>query len=409
MSVRRRTWTTPKGVEKSAWVVDYVDTKGKRRQKTFAKKKEADQYAATASVEVREGVHVADSASVTVEKAAEFWIKDGERQGLERSTLDQRRQHVDLHIKPLIGSTLLSRLTVPAARAFQDELRETGRSPAMVRKVMTSLSSIMSDAMERGLASRNPVREMKAKRSGGREKAQEKRQKGKLKIGVDIPTREEAKAFVNTLDGRWRALLLTAIFTGMRASELRGLRWSSVDLDKRQIHVVERADRFNDMGRPKSAAGERFIPIPPMVANALKEWKLACPKLKIEENGQKRYVLDLVFPNGKGKVESLANIINRGLWPMMIKAGIAVETGEVDKKGKPILKAKYTGMHALRHFYASWCINRKEDGGLGLPPKVVQERLGHSTIAMTLDTYGHLFPRGDDTEEMAAAETALLR
>jgi integrase len=267
----------------------------------------------------------------------------------------------------------------------------------------------MSDAMERGLASRNPVREMRAKRGTGREKAQEKRQKGKLKIGVDIPTREEAKAFVAALTGRWRPVLLTATFTGMRASELRGLRWQSVDLDKRQIHVVERADRFNDMGRPKSAAGERFIPIPPMVANALKEWKLACPKIKIEEQGETRYVLDLVFPNGSGKIESLANIINRGLVPMMIAAGVAIDSGEVDEKGKPILKAKYSGMHALRHFYASWCINRKEDGGLALPPKVVQERLGHSTIAMTLDTYGHLFPRGDDADEMAAAEASFLR
>ncbi|MBB3610984.1 site-specific integrase [Rhizobium sp. BK602] len=409
MSVRKRTWTTPKGEEKSAWVVDYSDQQGKRHLKTFAKKKEADQFAATATVEVREGTHVADSDSVTVEKAAEFWMKDGKRQGLERSTLDQRRQHIDLHIVPLIGQTLLSKLSVPAARAFQDELREKGRSPAMVRKVMTSLSSLMSDAMERGLASRNPVREMRAKRGTGREKAQEKRQKGKLKIGVDIPTREEAKAFVAALTGRWRPMLLTATFTGMRASELRGLRWQSVDLDKRQIHVVERADRFNDMGRPKSAAGERFIPIPPMVANALREWKLACPKLKVEEKGETRYVLDLVFPNGSGKVESLANIINRGLVPMMIKAGVAIDTGGVDEEGKPILKAKYSGMHALRHFYASWCINRKEDGGLALPPKVVQERLGHSTIVMTLDTYGHLFPRGDDADEMAAAEASFLR
>jgi integrase len=63
-------------------------------------------------------------------------------------------------------------------------------------------------------------------------------------------------------------------------------------------------------------------------------------------------------------------------------------------------KAKYTGLHCLRHFYASWCINRKADGGLELPAKVVQERLGHSTISQTLDTYGHLFPRGDDRDEM---------
>jgi integrase len=65
-------------------------------------------------------------------------------------------------------------------------------------------------------------------------------------------------------------------------------------------------------------------------------------------------------------------------------------------------------LHALRHFYASWCINSKGDGGLGLSAKVAQARLGHSTIAMTLDTYGHLFPRGDDGSELAAAEKSLL-
>ena len=67
------------------------------------------------------------------------------------------------------------------------------------------------------------------------------------------------------------------------------------------------------------------------------------------------------------------------------------------------------GMHALRHFYASWCINRRQDGGLELPPKTVQERLGHSSITMTLDVYGHLFPAdGDDFEDMRRAEDALL-
>jgi integrase len=81
----------------------------------------------------------------------------------------------------------------------------------------------------------------------------------------------------------------------------------------------------------------------------------------------------------------------------MIKAGVTV-------KGR----AKYTGLHALRHFYASWCINRRVDGGLELPPKVVQERLGHSSIMMTMDVYGHLFPRGDDAAELEAAELSLM-
>ena len=74
----------------------------------------------------------------------------------------------------------------------------------------------------------------------------------------------------------------------------------------------------------------------------------------------------------------------------------------------PSGEAKYTGLHALRHFYASWCINRRQDGGLELPPKLVQARLGHASIVMTLDVYGHLFPAGDDGSELAAAEKILL-
>jgi integrase len=76
----------------------------------------------------------------------------------------------------------------------------------------------------------------------------------------------------------------------------------------------------------------------------------------------------------------------------------------VTKGGSP----KYTGLYALRHFFASWCINRKKDGGLGLPLKVVQERLGHSTVVLTADRYSHLFPGGDDGDELAAAEKLLL-
>lgn len=414
MSVRKRTWEDKDGNEKSAWVVDYVDTKGKRRLKTFAKKKDADNFSATAKVEVREGVHVADSASATVKQAGAFWIATAEATGLEQSTVNQYRQHMDLHISTLIGDTLLSKLTVPAVRDFEDKLRETGRSSAMVRKVLVSLGSLLADAQERGLVVRNAVREKSRARQKGKDRRQERRQKGKLKVGVDIPTRDEVKAIVGALEGRWRPLLLTAIFAGLRASELRGLRWVDVDLERREIHVRQRADRFNNIGRPKSEAGERTVPIPPMVVNALKEWKLAYsrPIVGRDEGGhliqEDAKASHLVFANGSGNVESLANIINRGLIPVQIKAGVARLTEEADEEGNPTLAAKYTGMHALRHFYASWCINRPQDGGLGLPLKVVQERMGHSSVTMTADVYGHLFPRGDDADEMAAAERALL-
>lgn len=414
MSIRKRTWTSAKGDEKTAWVVDYVDGKGKRRLKTFTKKKDADQFAATAKVEVREGVHVAESASATVKEAGDKWIKAAGRR-VERGTLVQYRQHLDLHIAPFLGETLLSRLTVPAVRDFEDKLLDEGRSQIMARKVLVSLGSLLADAQERGLVIRNAVREKARTRQKGRDRRQEKRQKGKLKIGVDIPARDEIKAIVGVLEGRWRPPLLTAIFTGLRASELRGLRWQDVDLEKREVHVRQRADRFNDIGRPKSEAGERTVPMPPLVVNTLREWRLSCPRPRTtEKDAEGNPIIEemkpeqLVFPNGQGKVESLSNIMQRGFLPAQVKAGVSVDTGEKDNKGQPVMAAKYTGLHSIRHFYASWLINRKEDGGLGLPPKSVQERLGHSTIALTMDTYSHLFPRTGDADELAAAEHALL-
>jgi integrase len=181
---------------------------------------------------------------------------------------------------------------------------------------------------------------------------------------------------------------LTAIFTGLRASELRGLRWADVDLKKGELHVRQRADRYNIIGRPKSESGERTVPLPPIVANALRELKLTCQKTDA----------DIVFMSSRGHIRNHSNIVKYALIPAQIAAGVT----------KPDGTAKYTGLHALRHFYASWCINRTADGGLGLTPKLIQERLGHSTIGMTLDVYGHLFPRGDDGSELAAAEKSLL-
>ena len=294
---------------------------------------------------------------------------------------------LDRHILPLIGAVKLSALTVPMARMFEDRLR-IDRSPAMVRKIMGMLGAILADAQERGLVAQNVVRSLRGNRRRGKEGQADKRQKGKLKIGVDIPAPDEIRAIIAHLSGRWRPLLLTAIFTGLRASELRGLRWADIDLKRDELHVRQRADRYGVIGRPKSAAGERTIPLAPMLVNALREWKLACPKSD----------LDLAFPTATGRPHYLADILQRGWWPPQIAAGVISETG----------KAKYTGLHSLRHFYASWCINRRADAGLELPLKLVQGRLGHSSISMTADVYGHLFPRGDDGAELAAAEKAYL-
>jgi integrase len=196
---------------------------------------------------------------------------------LERSTVAAYRQHVRLHIMPLLGAVKLSQLTVPMVRRFEDKLR-ADRSPAMVRKVLGSLSSILTDAQERGLVLQNVVRGLRARRQRGKERRADKRKRGKFRIGVDIPSPEEVRAIIAHLDGRWRPLLLTAIFAGLRSSELRGLRWADVDFKGNELHVRQRADRYSQMGALKSEAGERTIPLAPTLANTLREWKLVCPQ-----------------------------------------------------------------------------------------------------------------------------------
>ena len=150
----------------------------------------------------------------------------------------------------------------------------------------------------------------------------------------------------------------------------------------------QRADRYGKIGRPKSEAGERTVPLPPMVVAALREHRLACP----------RNDLDIVFANGA----AASSIATPSLSTAFIRRRLPPASSIGDGG------AKYKGLHSLRHFYASWCINRRVDGGLELPLKVVQARLGHASIQMTADTYGHLFPRGDDGAELAAAEKAFL-
>jgi integrase len=383
VSVRKRSWITRGGERKEAWIADYVDQHSKRHLKTFTRKKDADNYHSHVAVDVVAGIHTADSASIMVVEAGRLWLESCEAAKLERTTLEQYRRQLTLHIVPLLGAVKLAQLTIPMVRAFEDRLR-TDRSPAMVRKVLVSLSSILSDAQERGLVAQNVAHRLRARRGGDRHD----RHRGKLKAGVDIPTPDEIRAILGHLTGPARPLLLTAIFTGLRASELRGLRWADLDLKRGELQVRQRADRFGVIGVPKSAAGERTIPLLPMVANALREWRLTGLG-----NAQ-----DLVFPSPRGGAIGLKAIVRRAWQPMQVAAGV------VDGGGR----AKYPGLHALRHFYASWCINRRADGGLELPLKVVQSRLGHASIQMTADVYGHLFPRGDEAAEMAAAEKAFL-
>ena len=157
----------------------------------------------------------------------------------------------------------------------------------------------------------------------------------------------------------------------MRASELRGLPWSNVDLIGRKVTIEQRADKWAQIGSPKSASSRRTIDLSDETVQALKEWKLAQPAGRT-----------LVLGTASDRPDLLANLTNRVLAPLSESSGVP----------------SY-GWHGFRHLCISrWLKTCRGDF------KAVQHAAGHSTLALTLDTYGHLLSDGNGHAMIAAAE-----
>ena len=381
-SIRKRAWTSPKGEEKTAWIVDYRDGAGARRFKQFSRKKDADAWLTNASWEVSKGIHTADSQSVTVREAAEIWIKTAEQKGRERGTITQYKQLANLHIIPLLGAEKLSKLTQPKVVGFVDTMLET-RTEDLAHKSLRALSRILTEAGRRGLVAQNVARDVKVEKS-------------KRTGEVVIPTKDELKALLAAADGGMHPMMLSAMLTGLRVSELRGLRWVDIDFKGKTVSVKQRADKYCVIGPPKSKAGYRTIPIGDLVVSALKKWKLRCP------NGD----LGLVFPASKGEVQDYKNLLQRKFYPLQIAAGVCdpvIEDGKpkLDGKGNVVMNPRY-GFHALRHAAASAWIKQRVD------LKRLTTWLGHSSVSITLDLYGHLIVDKDEDARLAAEAQAEL-
>ena len=237
----------------------------------------------------------------------------------------------------------------------------------MRRKILTNIGTALKFAKGHGMVAQNVAIGVEVTKDD-RHKAT-----GQLRAGVHFPTKAELKLLIDRAPERWRPFIVTAIFTGMRASELRGLRWADVDLDAGIIHVMQRADAWGKIGSPKSAAGTRDIPLTPMVINTLRQWRL-------------RQTGELVFANEAGRANAHANFLQRVWGPLQRDCGI------------PHYK-----FHALRHAAASLFIE-----ALGWSPKRIQTVMGHSSITMTFDRYGHMFETQDDEAAMKRLEAAIV-
>jgi integrase len=381
--------------QRGAWITDYRakdDITGRPRRwiKRHQNKRAAEAYAKAIEKEHDQGTHTPVGKSPTLKQAGADWLQhvkvNPERQ---QSTWTQYEQHLRLHILPGLGEhTKLSEISRPRIERFKDRLLERfaveGNSPATARKVLRSLSSLFNEAMRVGLAAHNPVRGVKIEVK-----------KRPLEVGRDIPTVDEVKRMMDKAPTELsRTVVIVAAFTGMRSSELRGLRWSDIEFKANRINVRQAVTRQQIVKGPKSEAGRRAIPVMRIVVNTLREWKAA--------HGQHELVLtkEAVGPRRRKSLASQpldqTSILKKGVTP-------AVEAAGLLDHGKP----RYD-LLSLRHFYASLCCNSVKAGGFELPLKEIATRMGHTDPAFTLRTYGHLLPARDEAADLKAAEKRIF-
>jgi len=306
MSVRKREWTNKSGAH-SAWILTYFDRNGVKRQETFDRERDAKAREAEVAVNLRKGVHAPRSTSPTVAEIGDAWVEHNKLEGRERTTVKQYRSHVDLHLVPLmvgydrrgyveLGGVKLADLTTPFVEAVRIALlRKLSRPTA--KKVFVSFRAILAYAVRSGVVAHNVASSAEAIGIDAREKR-------KLEVGRDIPSREEISAMIAHA-GKLRPMLTVAAFSGLRNSELRGLRWSDVDLKGGKITVRQRMDRYNAIGRPKTKSSERTLPVGPVVVNhaqgvevGVSEWRA---EPRVPRSGWKRLSLsDVAIPSRSG-------------------------------------------------------------------------------------------------------------
>ena len=195
-----------------------------------------------------------------------------------------------------------------------------------------------------------------------------------------VITPQQTLAILNKLTNPLHyTLVLTCAATALRASEIISLRWSDILWSDGQIRISKRWAKGED-GETKTAASNGYVPMHPVLAKYLKEWRAQSPYSKVE---------DFVFPSlvKNGKVPMCASIfVQDHLRPAAVNAGVA------------LVKGQRFGLHNLRHSLSTWLVNKGK-----VDPKTVQGMLRHSDIRTTMNLYTQ-----DDHDEKQAAQGAFL-
>lgn len=371
---RGKTWTY--------WLDVGKDENGKRRQLTkggFATEKDARAAARKVLVKIEDA---GSYSAPTKDRLAPFMLRwlDSTRSSIRPSTHAMYKALIDAHINPRLGALELRKLTPAKLNTFYGDLLADGRkdgkgglSQQTVFKIHATLRKALAAAVKWGDLPRN-VADLADP------------PKGKV-TGTKMHTwtASEVGAFLSFVaEDRLYAAYLLLVTTGLRRGELLGLRWKAVDLDAKRIAVHETIISINykvAFSTPKTARGRRSVALDEMTAQVLREHR----RRQVEE----RTTLGMPWPTADDLLFS--NLEGEPLQP----SDFSDRFDRLVKNSKlPRIR-----LHDLRHTHATLALQA------GIAAKVVSERLGHSTVSMTLDTYSHVIP---SLEEEAADKVAAL-
>jgi integrase len=346
---------------------------GSKRKTLYAKTRKEAAEKLTKAMADRDGGLVFDAENVTLAEYLDRWLNDSVKGSVKPKTFESYEWLVRKHIVPALGRVKVRALSPAHLQGFYHSKLETGLSPRTVQYLHVVLHRALKQALRWGLVPRNVAEAVDPP----------KPQKDEIKP----LTRDEARRLLDAAhDDRLEALYILAVHLGLRQGELLGLRWGDVNLEagtlqvRRSLTVTKDGPSFT---APKTAKGRRSVKLTIRAVEALRE-HLQRQLAEIERMGDLYRDDGLIFSTTVGTPINPRNLTGRSFKPLLERAGLP----------------KSVRFHDLRHTAATLLLGR------GVHPKLVQELLGHATIAITLDTYSHVLPgMGDQTA--AAMEDAL--
>jgi integrase len=345
----------------------WIDGKRVRRSVYATTRRQASDKLKTLQGAIEGGLAPAPER-LTVGAYLADWL-EAARPTIRPATYESYAGIVRVHLEPSIGRIPLGRLRVADVEAMLRSKSAAGLSPRRVALIRATLRRALGRAVKHRLVAANVAALADAPRQIQREL---------------VPfTPDEARAFLEAAKGhRHEAAFVVALMTGLRSGELRGLTWDDVNLESRTLTVrraIQRIDGKWVRVEPKSRAGRRVVPMPPIAADLLAWHRIAQERERqLFGPAWRGSEFDLVFMTTVGTPIEASNLTH-AFQDLLASAGL-----------------RRLRFHDLRHSAATFWLAAK------IPARVVADMLGHSQVGLTLQVYSHVLPelRQDAAEAM---------